>query len=122
MTELQRIIAEVIYDNTVFRFTVSNSVDMAKMNIAIEELSALLGMRDKMPSEKDMLSLVQFLEKIGFDFNQLYIKNKVAANGEIVYTIGFVNNNCVVDIHIEYEKNIIHAGILVEMPIDKDGN
>lgn len=120
MTDVQRIMIETIYDNTVYKFSVASAIDKSKSNITIEELGSLLKFRDKLVSDKDMMSLICFIESIGFDFTQLFVAGKVSGHGEIVYTIGFINNNTITDIHIEYENNIIHAGIVVDMPANVD--
>ena len=117
MTEIERIIIETIYDNTVFKFSVASAMEKSKSNIAIEELGSLLKLRKQLFSEKDMISLIRFIDKIGFDFNQLFVVEKVSSHGEIIYTLGFINSNTTVDVHIEYDGNVIHAGIIMDMPL-----
>lgn len=113
---MKKSIIETLYGNTLFKVALSNSpIERSNANIAVEELGALLGLRDNMISTKSMLALVTFLEQTGIDYLHMYIANKQVSNVDTVYTLGNTTSNSVFDVNIEFDGNVVHVGILKDI-------
>lgn len=120
---MKHLIAETLYDNTVFKTASSgSSIERSEASIAIEELAALLQLRDDMIPTESMNALVTFLEQTGIEYLQMYVISKKVSNVDTVYTLGNTTHKSTFDVSIEFDGDVIHVGILKDIKIKDDGD
>lgn len=113
------LISQIFYRNIVCKEQSLSDSERALSCLCKEELASIIGVRDKLPTTRDMMHLMQFIAKSGFEYTDMFVKRKFQSNTEIVYTIGYMFRDASFDVHIETEyfegKELVHAGILIDL-------
>lgn len=128
-------IAMCLYNNTEEKYLSNDDAAKAKQCIAFEELGVICELRNALISVTSMRVAIAFLEKTGFNCDDLYIIEEIIDRSEITYIVGHMNNDKVfkiitsTDIRAEYTvpkglslEGMTHQEVKDAMEVEYEGD
>ena len=128
-------IAMCLYNNTEEKYLSNNDAAKAKQCIAFEELGVICELRNALISVTSMRVAIAFLDKTGFNCDDLYIIEEIIDRSEITYVVGHMYNDKVfkiitsTDIRAEYTvpkglslEGMTHQEVEDAMEVEYEGD
>lgn len=109
-------IAIRLYNNTEEKFLNSlDDVAKAKQSIVFEELGIICNLRKSSFDVERMKAVIAFLVQTGFDYQDMYIIDKIIDYPEVTYKFGYMHNDKTFDIITQKEGSLIHICIMLSI-------